>query len=51
MVQRSGTVLFLSDSNGIVNPQSLSWWMNTQQFSQTGQVIELCCEYLSLRYI
>ena len=25
--------------------------MNTQQFIQTGQIIELCCEYLSVRYI
>ena len=25
--------------------------MNTQPFSQTGQGIELCCEYLSVRFI
>ena len=25
--------------------------MNTQPFSQTGQMIELCCEYLSARCI
>ena len=25
--------------------------MNTQPFSQTGQMIELCCEYLSVRCI
>ena len=24
--------------------------MNTQPFIQTGQMIELCCEYLSVRY-
>ena len=29
-----------------LNPQPLSLKMNTQQFSQTGQMIELCCEYL-----
>ena len=25
--------------------------MNTQRFSQTGQMIERCCEYLSLQWI
>ena len=30
-----------------VNPQPLDSWMNTQPFSQTGQMIVLCCEYLS----
>ena len=33
------------------NPQPLSFYMNTQRFSQTGQMIKLCCEYLSLRCI
>ena len=27
------------------NPQLFSSWTNTQPFSQTGQIIELCCEY------
>ena len=27
------------------NPQPLSSQTNTQPFSQTGQIIELCCEY------
>ena len=30
------------------NPQPLSLWTNTQPFSQTGQMIELCCKYLSI---
>ena len=30
------------------NPQPLSSKMNTQPFSQIGQMIELCCEYLSV---
>ena len=33
------------------NPQPLSSWTNTQPFSQTGQMIEQCCEYLSVRCI
>ena len=33
------------------NPQSLSVETNTQPFSQTGQMIELSCEYLSVRCI
>ena len=33
------------------NPQPLSSSTNTQPFSQTGQMIELCCEYLSVRCI
>ena len=31
-----------------LNPQPLSLKMNSQRFSQTGQMIELCCEYLSI---
>ena len=33
------------------NPQPLSSSTNTQPFSQTGQMIEPCCEYLSVRCI
>ena len=33
------------------NPQSLTWSTNTQPFCQTGQMIELFCEYLSVRCI
>ena len=33
------------------NPQTLSSQINTQPFGQTGQIIELCCEYFSVRYI
>ena len=33
------------------NPQPLSSWTKTQPFSQTGQMIEQYCEYLSLRCI
>ena len=33
------------------NPQPLSSLTNTQPFSQTGQMTELCCEYLSVRCI
>ena len=33
------------------NPQALSSSMNTQPFSQTVQMIKLCCEYLSVRCI
>ena len=33
------------------NSQPLSSQTNTQPFSQTGQMIELCCEYLSVRCI
>ena len=29
-----------------LNPQPLSLYTNTQPFSQIGQMIELCCEYL-----
>ena len=34
-----------------LNPEILSSWTNTQPFGQTGQVIELCSEYLSARCI
>ena len=34
-----------------LNPQPLSSKTNTQSFSQTGQMIELCFEYLSVRCI
>ena len=34
-----------------LNPQSLSSKTNTQPFGQTGQMIELCCEYLSVQCI
>ena len=33
------------------NPQPLSSWTNTLPFSQTGHMIEQCCEYLSVRCI
>ena len=33
------------------NPQPLSLKRNTQPLSQTSQMIELCCEYLSVRCI
>ena len=33
------------------NPQPLSSLTNTQPFGQTGQIIELCCEYLAVRCI
>ena len=33
------------------NPQPLSSSTNTQSFDPTGQMIELCCEYLSVRCI
>ena len=33
------------------NPQPLSSKRNTEPFGQTGQMIELCCEYLSVRRI
>ena len=33
------------------NPQPLSSSTNTQPFDPTGQMIELCCEYLSVRWI
>ena len=33
------------------NPQPLSSQTNTQPCGQTGQMIELCCEYLSVRCI
>ena len=33
------------------HPQPLSSQTNTQPFGQTGQMIELCCEYLSVRCI
>ena len=33
------------------NLQQLSSSMNTQPFSQTGKMTELCCEYLSVRCI
>ena len=34
-----------------LNPQALSSQPNTQPFSQGGQIIEPCCEYLSVRCI
>ena len=33
------------------NEQRLSSKTNTQTFTQTGQMVNLCCEYLSVRYI
>ena len=33
------------------NPRPLSLLTNTQPFSQTGRMIKLCCEYLSVRCI
>ena len=33
------------------SPQPLSSWKHTQPFSQNGQTIELCCQYLSVRCI
>ena len=33
------------------NRKPLSSLTNTQRFSKTGQMIELCCEYLSVRCI
>ena len=33
------------------NPQLLSLWTNSQQFSKTLQIILLICEYLTLRII
>ena len=34
-----------------LTPQPLSSKTNTQPFNQTGQMVELCCEYLSVRCI
>ena len=34
-----------------LNPEPFGSWMNTQPFGQTGQIIELCSEYLSVRRI
>ena len=31
--------------------QPFSSWTNTQPFSQTGQLTEMCCEFLSVRCI
>ena len=33
------------------NPEPLSLQKNAQPFSQTGEIIDLCCEYLSVRCI
>ena len=33
------------------HPQPISSWTDTQLFNQTGQIIELCCEYLSVQCI
>ena len=33
------------------SPEPLSSEMNTQPFGQTGQMIQLCSEYLSVRCI
>ena len=33
------------------NPQPLSLYLNFQPFSQSSQMIELCCESFSVRYI
>ena len=33
------------------NPQPLSLQTNTKRFCQTGRMIKLCCEYLSVRSI
>ena len=33
------------------NPQPLSSYTNTKPFSQAGRMIELCCEYLFVRWI
>ena len=42
-------IWILSDSNVIRTHNHLVRKPNTQPFSQTGQMIELCCEYLSVR--
>ena len=34
-----------------LKPEPLSSWTNTQTFGQTGQMIDLCSEYLSVRCI
>ena len=34
-----------------LNPEALSLETNIQPSSQTGQMIELCCEYLSVQCI
>ena len=35
----------------LVSTQPFSSWRNTQPFSQIGQMIKLCCEYLSVRCV
>ena len=46
------------ETNQLTIPDEIWLWenkysssTNTQPFSQTGQMIELCCEYLSVWYI
>ena len=38
----------LSDCNEIKNPQSISLLTRIIPFSQTGQMVELCCDNLSV---
>ena len=44
---------YLSDCNWNRTHDHLLWkqTLNCQPLSQTGQMIELCCEYLTLQYI
>ena len=48
LAQNRDDIWSLSD-NGDSKPQPPSLYI--QSFSQTGQMIELCCEYLSVGYI
>ena len=43
--------LNLNWEQGEPNPQPVSMLRNTEPFSETGQMIELCYEYLPVRYI
>ena len=48
---KQGPYLKLKWGQWDLNPEPLTLWMNTLPFSQTGQMIELCCNYLSVRCI
>ena len=47
-IQKQGNLKTLKENNWLQldsNPQSLNSYTKTQPFTQTGLMIELCCEY------
>ena len=51
LARNSGHIWSFKWQQGDLNPQQISSQENTHPFSQTDQMIELCCDYLSVRCI